>query len=204
MHCSEIEAGVLGEVDRCRLVGGRVEVHYQLVPVGHDVSGFGLEVAGVALLTVSAGISQLHTGTLLGATRLGAPDHPIEASATAVQLVGPVVGGEPVALPVHGESRVRDPVGASPDDRTEVGGAADVVLERLVSQDHIRHVSIAIGNGERHNGAAVGQGAQLQTMRVGEGEDIHRVAGGGRAERSSRDICSAGTGGHRVSRAPNR
>src|SRR5437763_11864476 len=89
-------SAVLREVDGGRAVGRGVVVEDQLVAVRQGVGDGGVQHARVALLAVPARIPQDKADRVGAVERRHVPDYFVEAPRAAVEVIGPVVGGQSV------------------------------------------------------------------------------------------------------------
>lgn len=115
----QIEVRMIGQIDRCRLGGGRLELHGQLVAVAAaqadgDRSQHG---ARIALFAVRTDVRHAHRV----ADDHGVPVVLVEAYEAAVQMHRAVVVlGQCVRVPVEAELTVGNTIADTTDGRPEV------------------------------------------------------------------------------------
>ena len=114
------------------------------------------------------------------------PDHLVEPTRSAVQVIGRLVDRELMVAAVQGEAAAGDAVREAPDDGAEVGRLRQVALEVVVAEDDVAEAPLTIGYAQRHEDAAVGEGADLDAAPVGERVDVHLGAVGPAAEERAR------------------
>ena len=118
---AQVEADMIGEVERRGLVGSGGVVEVQDVVVGEGVHRRHGQVTGVAFF-VGGTVAGQHQGFASGGSAgHGLPDALVEADITAVQGVGPVIGGELVRLAIERELALGNAVTVAPNQRPKVG-----------------------------------------------------------------------------------
>ncbi|HEX7841812.1 MAG TPA: hypothetical protein VF469_30285 [Kofleriaceae bacterium] len=94
----------------------------------------------------------------------------VEAHGPAMQVVGAIIGGEPVLEPVEREPRPGDPVGVATDQRAQVSGGVQLPIEIVEPEHHIARTAGAIGNIERHDRSAEAQDSRANAAGAFERE----------------------------------
>src|SRR5690606_37850223 len=106
-----------------RVSGGRV-VNLQCVVLRHGIAYAHLEIAGIALVTVAAPMSQFQRGSLRRDLPFSVPKYLVETTNPAVKMAGAarrrIVRGELVRSAVELKTAAGDPVAAAADDAAEI------------------------------------------------------------------------------------
>ena len=173
----EVPIGVIGQINDGIFIGGRMVIDLQRVVVGQRVDDVDLKRPRVAFLAVGTGQVQPQPGTPARLDRRHLPDLLVEADFAAVQAVDAVVDRQRVLLAVEREFALGDPIGVAPDECAEIGaGIFDIALDVVIAEQHIAHLSLAVGD---HNGiddAAVAADLDDHPVRVGERVEPDRLA----------------------------
>ena len=149
----QIEEGVIGDVDHGGLVGDGLVGDLQLLVVRHRVDDGERRVARVALFTVLEDVGEADAPIV---DLLGVPDAEVAAPA-AVQVIGAVVHGQLVFLPVQREAALRDAVGVAADDGTVRGPPGHVLIHGLVAEHHVAELPALVRHQDLDDlGALVG------------------------------------------------
>ena len=196
----EVEVGVVGEVDHRRLVGRRLVVDVQLVPVVEPVEDLDRQRSRVALLAVGGRVRQAHADGAARPHLGGRPHAAVEAARAAVEAVRRVVDRELERLPVDRERALGDAVAVAADDRAEVRVALVVRLARVAAdvaeaERDVLQAPAAIGDADRLDRAAPGDDRDGHAAVVRERVLVDRRAVGQRAERRLDDRGGAAWAG---------
>jgi len=152
----QVPIGVIGEVHRGGLVALGGVLHLEAVVGGQLVGDRAGQRAGIALVAVGAREGKLHAHALFALMRLGLPHGLIETLDAAVQVVGTVVHGQRVFGAAERELALGDPVGVAADDRSEIGMASQVAVERIEGERNDVELAVAVGRFDGRQRGAVG------------------------------------------------
>ena len=167
---AQIEIGMIGQINDRRLVGLRLIDHTESVVLVQCIGDFKLQGAGIALFAVRTGI--LHDqGAVLD---MGPED---SADIGSVQVIGAVIGFQPVCNTVQRETGILDPVGVTAYERAVVAAAVFVILQCVITQGNVRISAVAHRNQDLLDGGAVGQDIDLHAGLVGHGISVDGNAG---------------------------
>ena len=117
----QVEVRVLRQVDRCSVVCSGKVVDSQLVAGRERVADANGQVARIPLIAVGTRVGEDHGNAAIALEHLSMPHDLVESAHPPMQMVRPVVGGEVIRFACKRELPVRNTVGVTPDDGTEVG-----------------------------------------------------------------------------------
>src|SRR5690606_24236625 len=124
--------------------------------------------AGEAFFSVRARISEHDAAFALTLERLCVPDDLVEPLDAAVQGIRPIVGGALVGRSVQRELGVADSVAVAADQRTKIGTALEISIDRLVPQRDIAECAIAVRYLQRSDDSTVVRDADFHAGSVAE------------------------------------
>ena len=145
---AEIEVRVIGRVEDGGLVGRAAIVDAQAVVLGQGVGHSQGDGAGIAILAILADVGELNPRAVLALDRLAPPQLLVEAVGATMEMVGPVVQVELVALAIELELAGGDAVAVAADDGAEEILVLGVAGEIVVAEDDITRVALPIGHGQ--------------------------------------------------------
>ena len=142
--------------------------------VGEPVGDLDRQLSGIALVAVRADERQLHSGFTVVFYRGCLPHGLVKTLDAAVQVVGAVVGRQPILDPVQLERRLGDSVGVPAGDRSEEGMPGEVVSQSVEAEGHVFEVAVAVGHSDRRQRSAVGHHRRAEPVGVGQGVFVYR------------------------------
>ena len=147
---AQIEQQVAGHVHGRRPVGSSDISYFQRIIFVEIESGLDLQITGIPLIAVVG--RERHHDPVGFDTAL--PQAPGEALHTAVEMPGHAVYIQAVFFAVNPHRPVSDATGHAADAFAAQGWIAEITAEILVTQRHIRQMSVTIGNQNRHDSRA--------------------------------------------------
>ncbi len=142
-------------VDGRGFVGGCGVVDDEFVVIRERVDNRDGEVAGIAFFAIGT-LACEFDGRVFAGDRFGLPVGLVETFASAMQMMGAVVGGEAVVLAVQVEAPVGDAIGAASDDAAEIGAVAlHVTIESVEAEGDVAGMAVSVGRFQRDEGCAV-------------------------------------------------
>ena len=167
----QIEVSVLGEVHRRGLIRARFVFDLPFISIGEPVGDADLQIARIAFIAMRAEMAEAHTLRVITAQAFRLPHRFVEALQAAMKRAGNacrmVVGGECVSLPVQCEAGMGDTVGIAPGHSAMKRRVAQIILQRVVAQHHVRHPARTIRSFQAQHDGAVSHRAQSESMTVG-------------------------------------
>jgi len=110
------------------------------------------------------GKSDAHPIILL--ERLSLPHDFVESFNPAVQMIGSIVGGECVGVPIESKSSPRDAIAVPPDDGAKERRVFEVALKVVEAERDIVDASVTVRNAQDRDDSAVGYRSDLHALRV--------------------------------------
>ena len=177
---AQIKIGVIGQI-----TGG------VLVALGLIAQGQGVIIQRISHLHPQmAGVALLHVGAVKGQHGAGLgqllhPPHLVgKALDATVEVVGAVVDGQCVILPVEGKPTFGDAVGVPPHHSAQISVLGVVFFQCLVAQRHIHGIPRPVGDGQGAQSCAKGEDLTGDGS-AAQGQQFHRLPGGGGAKRTA-------------------
>ena len=169
-RAGEVEVGVIGQVDRRGFVGRGGVVDDEFVVVRERVDNRNVEVAGITFFAIGT-LAREFDGRVFAGGCFGLPVGLVETFASAVQMMGAVVGGEAVFLAVELEAPMGDAIGAASDDAAEIRTVVlDVAIERIEAEGDVAGAAVSVGSFERDESRAVVHHGSGHAVLVAQGE----------------------------------
>jgi hypothetical protein len=134
---SQVEVGVVGQIDDGRFVGRGSIIDAELVVLGEGVVDCDLEPSRIALVAVQADVVQAQPGTVRVEFGRRPPHCFVETHHTAVQVVSIVVACELVRGAVEREPAPGDAVAIPSDEGPEIGVSGEITIEGIESEHHV-------------------------------------------------------------------
>ena len=150
----QVEVGVVGQVDRGRLIGGGLVAEGQGAVIVQGIGDLDPQIPREALLTVGGDIGQGQNGSIGGGGGFGAPDHVGVAPLAAVKAGRAVIGKEGVGLAVQLKGRVCDAVGHTTHQGPQIPVGLLVVGHGIVTHTHVGDPAVFIGGLDADDGTA--------------------------------------------------
>ena len=175
----EIPVGVVGEVYRGRLVGGGEVVDSQFVIVGERVGDLHLQAAGVTFLAVRARVAEGNRRAGLAPAHAGGPNFFVDSLGAAMQMIGIVVDGQGVFLPVENELALGDAVGHPTGCHAKVRVAVEIAFKVIVAQHDVAQCAVFVRHMHLGEHRPVGDDSGLEAVFVDQrvGFDCFAVLG---------------------------
>mmetsp|Transcript_26051 Transcript_26051/g.56871 ORF Transcript_26051/g.56871 Transcript_26051/m.56871 type:complete len:232 (+) Transcript_26051:1052-1747(+) len=170
---SQVEVGVLSNVDWCCLVRGGCDGGSELVLVlGQVVGHHNAQVARVALLPGGAVVRELHTREGIPTDRPRVKPALVQAQAPTMQGVWPIVGQQLVLLIPNLELGICDAVSTAPHHHTKVRDrlTLNVSFDVVIAQDHICLLALLVRYNHLYNCSSDGADHHLHALGVLQGE----------------------------------
>ena len=164
---------MVGKVHDGWLIGGGGIFHLQLVVVGECVEHLHFECSGKSCRAVFVGECQRQC---LVVHLVAVPHAVVISHISSVQAVPVVVLRQLVFLAVECEPSVGNAVAVSSDECSEVAVYVHIVGQRVVSEHHVAHLSVAVGHEYCHDASAVVGHLYLHAVLVAQGEQANLLS----------------------------
>lgn len=138
----------------------------QAVLVIPCIGGGGCQIAGIPLLAVGCGISELDA--LAVGKDAALPHAVLESGGAAVQGIGAVVDGKAVFLAVEGELAQGYAVGKTARNLSGTRAVGHIAAGLIVAQDDILELAVASGHPYAHDSRAEAREHGAGAVAVGE------------------------------------
>ena len=139
----KVKIRVVGHIYNRRFVCFRFVLNIDGIIVRQFHQHFTSDVSRKTFFTVFCTVSQLQFLRI----QQFCIKHPVlESLRSAVQTMAVVIAGKLIFYTIQGELSLIDTIGITSDSRTEIRRLADIVLNRIETENNVTHLSVLVGN----------------------------------------------------------
>ena len=139
----KIKIRVVGHIYNRRFVCFRFVLNIDGIIVRQFHQHFTSDVSRKTFFTVFCTVSQLQ---FLRIQQFGIKHPVLESLRSAVQTMTVVIAGKLIFYTIQSELSLIDTIGITSDSGTEIRRLADIVLNRIETENNVTHLSVFVGN----------------------------------------------------------